>query len=268
MGAYSIQPISDDETAVLPEENPILAFGPLGKINIFVGATNAGKSRFLRMLAKCESYGFYSTSALHTAASELVSSLHFLSNSSESLDFAIQQHQIRMSDRSPVVMQNLPEWAKNCLNGVQGEQDYKLVLNANFFTEHASAFDKFLSSRVGGPAMNFEVASGDSLRWQIATWARCLFQGEVDARKRDEEKSPVSRMNFTHQFESFTARRNEYISFDVDSLSSSWRDQFLRLWNAFDILNQTDVVSLVKPPKRFYIPTLRSAVSLRDQNGV
>ena len=62
--SYSIQPISEGEEAA-PEEDPILAFGPLGKINIFVGATNAGKSRFLRLLANSQGYAWLPSAESH-----------------------------------------------------------------------------------------------------------------------------------------------------------------------------------------------------------
>ena len=35
-----------------------IAFGPVSKINIFIGENNSGKSRFLRHLYKTSFYGF------------------------------------------------------------------------------------------------------------------------------------------------------------------------------------------------------------------
>ena len=52
MRAYSLQ----NETG---EYNPITFIGPLSHINIFVGATNSGKSRFLRALAKSKEFKFF-----------------------------------------------------------------------------------------------------------------------------------------------------------------------------------------------------------------
>lgn len=39
-----------------PRDTPLGWLGPIARINVFVGATNAGKSRFLRALARNEHY--------------------------------------------------------------------------------------------------------------------------------------------------------------------------------------------------------------------
>lgn len=265
--AYAIQPISEeDETAVLPEENPILAFGPLGQINIFVGATNAGKSRFLRLLAKCESYRFYSRE-LHEAVSDLRTCSQWLAASEEGITFRINQQGAELTDRSPILFSTMPKWAKEALKGVQPKRDYNVTFNSDFFQKWIPLFEQFAADSIGKPSGKDGKISGDSGEIEIALWARNLMQGEEPARERDEEGKRQGKHYFRDDFESFTARKSQYLSFDVDTVSKAWRDIFLRLWGAFDYLRQMDAIATEKRPQRIYIPTLRSAVSLTDDVG-
>lgn len=66
---------------------------------------------------------------------------------------------------------------------------------------------------------------------------------------------------------SFTAKGNRFLQFSIDSVSELWRQNFFRLWTAFEFFSRSNTSTLVKPAERFYIPTLRSAVSLRNETG-
>ncbi|MBL7202530.1 MAG: AAA family ATPase [Anaerolineae bacterium] len=79
--------MGDELAAYLAADNqPLHSFGPIARINILVGATNSGKSRFLRGLARSSSYGLFNernaidqlSSALD--ACEAVSKLQFSSS--------------------------------------------------------------------------------------------------------------------------------------------------------------------------------------------
>lgn len=79
VGAYSIQTLGENNRIVV-EEELIVAFGPIGRINIFVGANNSGKSRFLRHLANQSRFVFLPHERAHCACNQFLKAARALAN--------------------------------------------------------------------------------------------------------------------------------------------------------------------------------------------
>lgn len=268
--SYAIQPISEDDTNAISEENPIYSFGPLGVINIFVGATNAGKSRFLRSLAKAENYQFYSKE-LYQAVSNLKSCVRWFAKSNETIHFSINNHNGHQISGAPIVLYNMPGWIKEALAGVQSRSNYDLEINSDFFTKFADLVEHDVALQFSKEDAEKKRIEGNPHQLQkeftIALWARNLLRGELLARIADQKKQSNGAIYYPDQPESFIRRGSPYLSFPIDSVSSTWQDKYLQLLDSWEYLRYNEEVFSEKPPQRIYIPTLRSAVSLSDPNG-
>ena len=231
---YAIQPVSEDETKVPAEENPILAFGPLGRINIFIGATNAGKSRFLRALAKREQYQFYDSAESYQAVSDLLACTKWLGESEENVEFNISQQNHQMTDGSPVVLHHLPRWAKECLKGVQTSQNYSVRFDSEFFAQLKPFFENIVANRITNSNFKLKEVGADAEELQVAIWARNLIRGEEEAQQRDQVKKATIAVQYSQHLESLKVRNHEHLSFDIEKISVSWREKFVRMWEAFE----------------------------------
>jgi hypothetical protein len=247
LNTYFIQAVSTIEDKPLPIEDPILAFGPLERINIFVGATNAGKSRFLRALAECKSYDFYTSDNIHRASSNLISSLSWLKQSKKSLTFRLNQTHFTLSTYLHLV----PVWAHPIVQNMPGSFGGEVVFDAQFFKEMFPHFKSFLRSRKSSSPINVAHLAGNSNGNPRLPFAKAFFQ---EGYKRS-------------QLTELMKNKDDVVFFDASNASDEWYEQFNLLWHSFDILNQTGIFREITPPSRIYIPTLRTAVSLREATG-
>ena len=263
---YTIQAVDEFALVRLPED-PMVAFGPLGKINIFVGATNAGKSRFLRLLAKIHKPNFYSEEGYH-AIFNFIASATWLADSREEFYFEIRQKIGRaMADRSPIVLQNAPKWGKEALTNVVPERDYKMTFDSNFFTFMSGFFINFLSSRISSNGRESNTIPTDiKEQLQIAKWTYSLLLGELNS--REQREAAYNRQQYQEKIWVDSWKTGEYLlKFDIASVSEEWREHFVLLWKNFEYLSNTETLTIEEGPKRIYIPTLRSAVTLLDKNN-
>ena len=264
--AYAIQPVGENETAERAEENPLFAFGPLGAINIFVGATNAGKRRFMRSLLKAESYQFH-TKESHQAVSDLRNCLRYLLNSQESFRFGIEDSG-RNSDGSLIALDSLPDWAKTKLSGIAPGIDYDLLIDAKLFTNLETLFQAYLLSHFSTPDAEpiLTVPSGSLDAWQMAVWVKDLLKGEEAVRSADPERGKGGHY-VTQTNQSLRREYLRHFTFPFDSVSAEWRKNFVQFTDACEYFSQPNPTAPEVPPQRIYIPTLRSAVSLSDESG-
>lgn len=272
LSAYTVQPLDINHSVTLAQHGSSWSFGPVGRINVFVGATNAGKSRFLRGIAKAQTHQLFISSA-YEAIWELLMRFEWLLASGEVLTFRVKQSQWEMSDGSPPVYSGLPSWAKDALQGIHPKSDYDLSVDAKAFGQLKVAIHRFLSARVINQPFRDDDLLRDGDLFPL-TWIRNLMRGEIAARQRDEE---LQRNNPQYVYTSMSYQslkflnqcqmRSGHLAFGIDQVSLEWQTNFLGFWDAFEKLSNNDVMEFVEPSERFYIPTLRSAISLRDESG-
>ncbi len=171
VNAYAIRPVSGSDEVGLSEENPILAFGPLGKINIFVGATNAGKSRFLRTLAKCTKYCFWAKDT-HDKARQMLDLCEWFTQSSGVLTFKINQQGEYYTSGRPVAFGNMPQWIENVLKGLKARQDHDAIFDSEYFRQLQTHLRLFFAERLLGEQQQKALGDlGRPIQSQEALWA-------------------------------------------------------------------------------------------------
>ncbi len=263
ISAYAIQPVAEDESAELPEENPIIAFGPLGKINIFVGATNAGKSRFLRTLAKCESFQFL-THEIHSQIWRVIELSDFMAKSSASLNFHVAQEGNNYTG-GLTVYTHMPDWVREAFEGINPNVSFDVTFDSDYFKGISSNLLVFLNQKL------ISIPKGHFISQiqfqQEALWLRNLIKGLAKMiQTKNRYVSAHFDTNLVGENQSVSANLRQF-SWKYKNANDTWKQAFLDFWDAFDILNQSETLLAIQPPKRYYIPVLRSAVSLRDTEG-
>ncbi|MBV9867110.1 MAG: AAA family ATPase [Abitibacteriaceae bacterium] len=286
VSSYSIQPIRQDEAASVPQEDPILGFGPLGKINIFVGATNAGKSRFLRTLAKCQSYAWLPSEQVHKQMWMLQTAIHYLAQSDQYLSFEVTfgAHKWQSptggahTGRSPFDAY-WPGWASRITNYFNYQTNFKEQYDANFFQLIEQRLIPFLAEQLSfGGAKPVSSASRFELgdEFDHVGIAAALLPGEINARKADADTGTINRDQYgrlLHQsllnmLSKVPSPYSDLFRFDYSNTNVEWQKAFLQFADMIAaLLGNVPSLEEVKPV-RFYIPTLRSAVSLHDDKGI
>lgn len=193
--------------------------------------------------------------------------LRVLAASKRTLTFRIRQagweRNMYSSSNDPVVFSELPEWAMDALKGVRSGIDYTFDVSSQTFQMLDGAVLQFLHARVTNqPFTDVDLTKGEL---SPLIWVRDLMRGEIAARQRKERRHGYN----SHAQNDFPLdkRRFNHLTFDIDEVTQEWRDNFLRFWEVFEYLSNNNVTTFVEPPERFYIPTLRSAISLRDESG-
>jgi len=271
--AIAAQPVERNDDEVPTEENPILAFGPLGRINIFVGATNAGKSRFLRTLLKCNQYQFL-TMQMHQKMTAFVNLAWWLSEADGVLVFKIDQERNHAS-REPAAFSGMADWVKVALAGIKSGESFEVTFDRTYFQSVVNELEEFLSGR-------FTIKDGQKTTTALSTpdadkgvWAKNILIGEEEALIADEKVTPHAKFHLPN-ISSIQNRKErmllpainwQFENGQFKGTSQQWKDNFLAFWEAYDFLRQTDACKYDMPRERIYIPTLRSAISLKDKNG-
>ncbi len=258
IGAYAIQPAGEANAPAPPEENPILAFGPLGRINIFVGATNAGKSRFLRTLAKNEGYAFYPSSRIYEAFRDVISLLDQLSKTTASAKLFVDYTKIQYLGVTPQHPGTaLPPWVRQATPDIKPNSKFELTVNAEFFSRLNNQKWEFLPNRLErrtNAKSSLDLMNlGDD--YQVLLLVRNLLRGEREIKSTAPNHSILAR------------RWDNSFYFSIDESFAQIEDSFLRFVDSLQLLCELPEVLSQKPPQRIYIPILRSAVSLSDENG-
>lgn len=267
---YAIQPISDDQTTTWPEENPIFAFGPLGYINIFVGATNAGKSRFLRTLAKENNYGFFLSIEVVQAFKILSEELAYLALAHDKIRFVVNyvatQHYGGVAKTHPG--SSLPRWIREASEGLSRQSRFDFSADTQLFSRLQSVKEDFLINRLEEKSDPRSSINKFGLDDEYATllMMRNLVRGEHLVEK---EKIGLAQRNLYSSTpdQSITEHQSQEFAFDLSQSSQEFEEHFLRFVDALEMLCEQDRLSYTTPPQRIYIPTLRSAVTLSGPDG-
>jgi len=264
LSAYIVQPLDASHNATLSQHGASWSFGPIGRINIFVGATNAGKSRFLRGIAKTHQHQFFASSATYDTMWNLLTRLQWLIRSDETLTFRVKQSGYSTYNGAPQVFSDTHDWMKNALSGIKVSTDVDFKVDVESLRMLYSVVLQFLGARVTNkPFHDADLAKSDLYPF---IWVRNLMRGEVEARQADDERQQRS-SGYLTPLSMRGGAKSRFLAFDVDKVTQEWQKNFLSFWDAFESLANNDVTKLVEPPERFYIPTLRSAISLRDESG-
>ena len=261
LSSYIVQPLDADHSLTLSRHGSSWSFGPIGRINIFVGATNAGKSRFLRGIAKVQKHRFFVSSAAYEQVWTLLTRLQWLIRSNETLTLRIRQSGYSTYDGTAPVFSNTQGWIKNALSGIKANTDVDFKVDTDALQMLCRIIVQFLAART----MSRAFGDDDLVKSDLYpfVWIRNLMRGEVAARQAVAERQSIN-YNYSPIRDSGGSR---HLTFDIDEVTQEWQENFLGFWDVFEHLSNNDVTKLAEPSERFYIPTLRSAISLRNESG-
>lgn len=240
------------------DEERLFFFGPIAPINIFVGATNSGKSRFLREIAKRNQFVFLPSEEILRTVEILRSSCRNLSKTSTSLNFQIRYNYSHAFDHWG------PHWLREVIKKIPVGSEFDFTYEADFFQNIQQPLEQFVERRLD-PARADGIASIDALEMGVqlthAMVAGDIIKGNIKAENglnNDIYGEPALLSNYG---------RSSIFSFDYKNRTPEFDSEFMSFWNAVKILQELPRQNFVTPIERIYIPTLRSIVSLRDGNG-
>jgi hypothetical protein len=245
---------------VSTDESMLFDFGPLARVNIFVGATNSGKSRFLRELAKREYVTPFPSQQVHQTVQKLRVSFASLTQSPTALQFRVKQNNSHTFDRWAA------PWLSSILKKVPVSTDLEIVYDRDFFQSLHATLEMFIDRRLN-PKRGSSITSLDDLEMG-GELCYALIAAEI-IRENWEAEAGVYKREYGREATIASHGEISAFGFQYTNHTRAFEEDFVQFWQAFEFLKSIEPPASFTPKERIYIPTLRTAISLRndDQDG-
>lgn len=242
MSVYAIQSVNRDDVLAPPDEDSISGFGPLGRINILVGATNAGKSRFLRMLAQSRRFVLQSEKT-NASIADLKICPWLLSKTDGEIRFQITNNSGHSAE-GPHAFHGLPPWARTALEGLRSGINEVQTFDSTFFSESKYIFESVIDNYYTTPNKPMNMSTQD-MKLRMFLWAGNLLRGEELVQEDERKNKPSGSL-------AISKRELHGIRLNFDSISPLFREHYIRLWEALTHILTTNEFSEVVPTERIY----------------
>lgn len=226
-------------------KQPLLTWGPLERINILVGANNSGKSRFLRSLIKSKGFVLLNSLQIKDWENQLKDTLKNCINTLEIygkyIDYIINPP-TKSNFTRPLAIN---EDHKNiCVSLAETGKPKSVILDSKYFNYLLGEVDTFFIHKG-----TFE---GFKNKIELIRAELNIAMDIIDPKKRDVLGQAI---------ESNTIRTSAHLQRHPDKLTERIKN-VIKLFEDFKNFE----VQLVIPENKIYIPILRSAISLFEEN--